>query len=247
MHQRLTNSSAKPASGPECSVPATGCAGMKSTGRRQMRRHVLQHRGLDRADIRDDRAGLQVRRDVLRDRAASADRHAGDDEIGVLHGVGIGLGDAVRQAESPWRACRTSAEPSVATSSPASPSASRAAGDRRADQPEADDGDARKQRRVVHLSTQKVAQGRDDEPVGLFGADRQPQRMRKLVVLQCRAARGRAWSGTHRRRRRCGPSPAGSGSGRSSQRSASPSVRACRSPRSASRSHCSLCARARSR
>ena len=31
MHQRLTNSSAKPASGPECSVPATGCAGMKST------------------------------------------------------------------------------------------------------------------------------------------------------------------------------------------------------------------------
>src|SRR5262249_8712186 len=31
MHQRLTNSSAKPASGPECSVPATGCAGTKCT------------------------------------------------------------------------------------------------------------------------------------------------------------------------------------------------------------------------
>ena len=27
MHQRLMNSSAKPESGPECSVPATGCAG----------------------------------------------------------------------------------------------------------------------------------------------------------------------------------------------------------------------------
>src|SRR5208282_5198746 len=31
MHQRPTNSSAKPASGPECSVPATGCAGTKCT------------------------------------------------------------------------------------------------------------------------------------------------------------------------------------------------------------------------
>ena len=29
MHQRLMNSSAKPESGPECSVPATGCAGTK--------------------------------------------------------------------------------------------------------------------------------------------------------------------------------------------------------------------------
>src|SRR5690606_2205502 len=31
MHQRLTKSSAKPASGPEYSVPATGCAGTKCT------------------------------------------------------------------------------------------------------------------------------------------------------------------------------------------------------------------------
>ena len=31
MHQRPTNSSAKPASGPECSVPATGWAGTKCT------------------------------------------------------------------------------------------------------------------------------------------------------------------------------------------------------------------------
>ncbi len=31
MHQRLTNSWAKPESGPECSVPATGWAGTKCT------------------------------------------------------------------------------------------------------------------------------------------------------------------------------------------------------------------------
>ena len=31
MHQRLTNSVAKPASGPDCSVPATGCAGTMAT------------------------------------------------------------------------------------------------------------------------------------------------------------------------------------------------------------------------
>src|SRR6476620_8793331 len=31
MHQRLAKSSAKPDSGPDCSVPATGCPGMKCT------------------------------------------------------------------------------------------------------------------------------------------------------------------------------------------------------------------------
>ena len=66
---------------------------------RQMRRHVPHHRALDRADIGDDRARLEMRRDLLRDRAAGADRDAEDDEVGVLHGFGIGFDHAVDDAE----------------------------------------------------------------------------------------------------------------------------------------------------
>ena len=77
------NSSAKPESGPECSVPATGCAGTKCTLAGRCGAMSSHHRALDRADIGDDRAGLEMGGDLLRDRAAGADRDAEDDEIGV--------------------------------------------------------------------------------------------------------------------------------------------------------------------
>ena len=66
---------------------------------RQMRRHVPHHRALDRADIGDDGAGLQMGRDFLRHRSAGADGNAEDDEIGVFHGLRIGLHYAVDNAE----------------------------------------------------------------------------------------------------------------------------------------------------
>ena len=84
MHQRLTNSSAKPASGPEYSVPATGCAGHEMHVLRQMRAHVAHDRALHRADVGDDRAGREMRADLLRDRAAGADGNADDDEVGAF-------------------------------------------------------------------------------------------------------------------------------------------------------------------
>ena len=92
-------SSAKPESGPECSVPATGCAGTKCDARGQMRRHVPHHGALDRADVGDDRARLQMRRDLLRDRAAGADRNAEDDEIGVPDRLRIALEHGIDDAE----------------------------------------------------------------------------------------------------------------------------------------------------
>ena len=55
MHQRPSNSSAKPASGPECSVPATGWAGTKCTPAGMSGPSLSMHRLLDRADIGDDR------------------------------------------------------------------------------------------------------------------------------------------------------------------------------------------------
>ena len=43
--------------------------------------------------------GLSERRDLGCDRPARADRNADDDEIGILHGLGVGLDHLVRDAE----------------------------------------------------------------------------------------------------------------------------------------------------
>ena len=93
------NSSAKPESGPECSVPATGCAGTKCTPAGKMRRHIPHHGALDRADVGDDRARLEMRRDFLGHRAAGADRDAQDHEIGLFYGLRVGFHHAFHDAE----------------------------------------------------------------------------------------------------------------------------------------------------
>jgi len=66
---------------------------------RQMRRHVLDHRALDRADVGNDRTSLQVGCDLLRHRPASADGNAEDHEVGVRDGLHIALDHAVDNAE----------------------------------------------------------------------------------------------------------------------------------------------------
>ncbi len=65
----------------------------------QVRRHVPSHGALDRADIGNDRARLQMARDLLRDCAAGADRDAKDDEIGIINGFRIGFHDGIGNAE----------------------------------------------------------------------------------------------------------------------------------------------------
>ena len=61
MHQRWWNSVAKPASGPLCSVPATGCAGItRAAGQRLGER--LADALLGRADVADHGAGRERRR-----------------------------------------------------------------------------------------------------------------------------------------------------------------------------------------
>ena len=62
MHQRLWNSVAKPASGPLCSVPATGCAGMTVAAGQAPRRAPRRSLCLRRADIADHRVRLAARR-----------------------------------------------------------------------------------------------------------------------------------------------------------------------------------------
>ena len=65
----------------------------------QVRRHVANDRAFDRADVGDDGAGLEMRADLGRDRAAGADRDADDHEVGVLRRFGVGGDDLVGEAE----------------------------------------------------------------------------------------------------------------------------------------------------
>ena len=65
----------------------------------QMRRHVPHDRALDRADVGDDRARLEMRRDFLRHRPAGADGNAENDEIGVINSLRVGLHHAIDDAE----------------------------------------------------------------------------------------------------------------------------------------------------
>ena len=107
---------------------------------RQMRRHVAHHRALDRADVGDDRARLEMGRDLLRDRAAGADRDAEDDEIGVLGGFRIGLDHAIDNAELHYPRAglrRARGGDDFARE----PLFTRGTRDRAADQPEADQRD----------------------------------------------------------------------------------------------------------
>ena len=195
MHQRPSNNSAKPASGPDCSVPAIGWAGMKCTPLRNMRADIAHHRRLDRADIADDRARLQMRRHLLRELAESADRRREHDEIGVAHAVGDVVVQRIGEAD-----CRARA--SASRRGAHSPRCGRRAVARRMawaiDEPIrpmpisatlSNSGFASR-----HLRAMKSAQRRDDRAVGVFGADRQAQAMRQAVGARRRAgsaARGR--------------------------------------------------------
>ena len=141
MHQRLMKSSAKPESGPECSVPATGCAGTKWTfvGRcGAMSRTIAP---LTEPTSETIAPGFEERRDLLRDRAAGADRNAEDHEVGVLDGFRVGLQHAVDDAEllHPRAGFRRARGGDDFAGKPLRP---RGARDRAADQAEADQRDA---------------------------------------------------------------------------------------------------------
>ena len=64
-----------------------------------MRQDGVDDRALDRADIGDDRALLQRRRDLGRDRPAGADRHAEDDVVGIDSRFRRRLRDRIAKAQ----------------------------------------------------------------------------------------------------------------------------------------------------
>lgn len=65
----------------------------------QVRGHIPQHHALDGADIGNNRALLEMRRNFLRDRPAGADRDGQDHKVRVLHGVLVCLDHAIDDAE----------------------------------------------------------------------------------------------------------------------------------------------------
>ena len=83
MHQRLRNSVAKPASGPDCSVPATGCAGTKCTPSGRCGATCATTEPLTEPTSETIAPGFERAGDLRRDGAVGADRHAQDDEIGA--------------------------------------------------------------------------------------------------------------------------------------------------------------------
>ncbi len=121
---------------------------------RQMRRHVPHHGALDRADVGDNSAWLEMISDFLRDRAAGADRDAQDDQIGVISGFRIGLHHRIDNAELLYpRAGLRRAR--GGDDFPHEPLFARGTCDRAADQPEADQRDLFEWRRGVHLRATK--------------------------------------------------------------------------------------------
>ena len=121
---------------------------------RQMRRHFADDGALDRADVGNDRAWFQERRDLLRDRAAGADRDAEDHEVGVLHRFRIALQHAIDDAE--FGDTRTGfLRARGGDDFAGEPLGPRGARDRAADQAEADQRDASEDRRRAHVPAMK--------------------------------------------------------------------------------------------
>ena len=65
----------------------------------QVGTHVAHDRAFDRADVGHDRSRLEMRRDLLGDVAARADRSADDDEIGAGDRGGVGFDHLVGEPE----------------------------------------------------------------------------------------------------------------------------------------------------
>ena len=107
----------------------------------QVRSHVADDRALDRADIRNSRAAHQMRSDLGGDFAAGADRHAYDHEIGAGDGGGAAFHDLIGKAKLGDTLARRGGAGSRHDLAHRS-LRPRRAGNRRADQADADQSEA---------------------------------------------------------------------------------------------------------
>ena len=112
MHHRLTNNVANPASGPDCSVPATGCAGTRCASSGRWGAIAAITAPFTEPTSETIAPGLQRRPDLARDRLVRADGDAKDHEIRSRRRLGRRSREFVAEAERA-RARRASREQSA--------------------------------------------------------------------------------------------------------------------------------------
>ena len=236
MHHRFTNRLANPASGPDSSVPATGCAGARDAHDWAARLERGNHRAFDRPNIRDDRPRSKRRRNRAPDRFVRSDRHAEDDAVGATDDPGEIVCDEV--AEPQRLGPLQDRSRMVGEHDPSRRIATaRRAGDRGADQADADNrefvedrlGERRPRRSLNHFGPHELGERGDHAPVGLFAAHREPERIRKPVSRHRSRMKPRALKNASASAAVRPDFPGRSGAG-NFQRSASPRSRASRSP-----------------
>ena len=108
--------------------------------------HVAQHRALDRADVGQDGARAQVRTHRLRERAAGADGRAEDHEVGAARRLRRRRIDRAHQAQ-PQRGVARLLALRMADDGARQPAPPHGVGERRPDQPDADQRHALEHRR----------------------------------------------------------------------------------------------------
>ena len=174
---------------------------------RQVRRHVARRPApLTEPTSVTMAPGLRCAAISCATAPAGADRHAEDDEVGVLHGLGVGR----RRPRSARPSSRTRCArrlPSVRwrRSRRARPCARAARAIERADQAEADQRQALEERASLHpasLRAMKSREAADDQAVGFLGADGHAQRVGQAVggdPAQQQPARGEEGVGLRRR------------------------------------------------
>ncbi len=131
-----------------------GMGGHEVHAVRNMRAHVAGDSALDRADVGDDGARLEERRDFLGDRTAGADGNAEDDEVGAFDRFRIGLQHGIDDAQfsDPCAGFRRARGGDDFACEPLGPCGAR---DRTADQAEADQRDALEEGLGAHLPAMK--------------------------------------------------------------------------------------------
>ena len=145
MHQRSTKQLGEACVRPGIFGSGDGVGGNEVHAGGEMRRHLAQHGGVDRAHVGERGARRQMRTDLFRHRAALPDRDADDDEIGAFHRLGIGLGHVIGDAELAHPLARGRG-PSGGHDRARRPLRTGGARNRRADQAAADQGESVEQR-----------------------------------------------------------------------------------------------------
>src|SRR3984957_13190591 len=183
MHQRLMNSSGKPESGPECSVPATGCAGTKCTSGGRCGAMSLTTAPLTEPTSEITAPGLRCGA-ISAATAPQAPTGMQRMTRSASAAASALLSTTASTMPSSLTRARDFADRAVVTISPASPCARAARAIEPPISPKPISAILRNGGVAFTSMACEIAQGLDHEAVGLLGADGHAQRVRQAVIGQ---------------------------------------------------------------